>query len=173
VEVEDDRFIFCKKGFKLVVAETVRVVEVWDKLEKIDNVHETDLDLWEMLAQKSDSGERLLSWNITARRHHNVWFFIDTIGSEFPNTNTLGTMSDCIVHVEILEMLLLISDNDVDVVGATETMVGHREQAVGVWWEVDSYNFRAFVGDNVKKSRVLMGKAIVVLSQNEHEVQGF
>lgn len=125
VEVENDGFIFCEKGFKFIVAETVRVVEMWDKLEKIDNVYETDLDLWEMLAEKSDSGERLLSWNITARRHHNVWFFIDTIGSKFPNTNTLGTMGDRIVHVEILEMLLLISDNDIDVVSTTKAMVGH------------------------------------------------
>jgi hypothetical protein len=66
-------------------------------------------------------------------------------------------------HGEVLEMLLLVGDDDVDVVGAAEAVVHGRKQAVGVRWEIDAYNLRTLVRDHVQKARILMCEAVVIL----------
>ena len=120
--------------------------------------------MWEVFAEEGDSGQGFLGWHVTTRCHDDVWFFVFAVGGELPNTSTFGAMGDGVVHIEVLEMILLVSNNDVDIVGAAETVIGDREKAIGVWWKINSNNFGALVGNNVKESRILMGKAIVILS---------
>ena len=73
-------------------------------------------------------------------------------------------MRDCLVHGEKLEVLLFVGYDDVDVVGAADAVVHCGEQTVGVRWEVDAYNFRALVCDNVQEAGILMCEAVVILS---------
>jgi hypothetical protein len=63
-------------------------------------------------------------------------------------------------------MLLLVGNNYIDVVGAAETVVSDRKEAVGIWWQIDANDLRALVANNIKESRILMGESIVVLSTN-------
>ena len=44
-----------------------------------------------------------------------------------PDTYTLRAVGDCILHVEVLEMHLLVCDNNVDVVLALEAVIHCRE----------------------------------------------
>lgn len=60
-------------------------------------------------------------------------------------------------------MVLFVGDDDIDVVGAAEAVVHTGEKTISIRWEVNSYNFRALVGDNVEESGILMGETIVVL----------
>jgi hypothetical protein len=90
--------------------------------------------LWEVFAEESDGGKGFLGWNVSARGHDDVWLFVCAVGGKFPDSDTFGAMGDGVLHVEVLEMVLLVGDDDVDVVGAAETVVGYREKAVGVWW---------------------------------------
>lgn len=134
MEIEDDGFVFCKEGFEFVVAKTVGVVKIWDQFEEIDDVDETDLYLWQVLAEQCDGGKGFLCWDISARCHDHIWLLVCAVGGEFPNSDAFGAMGNGVVHVEVLKMVLLVGDDDVDVVGAAKTVVGYREKAVGVWW---------------------------------------
>ena len=72
-------------------------------------------------------------------------------------------------------MLLLVCDNDVDVVLAAKTVVHGREKAVGVGRQVNAHDVRALVRHDVKETRILVCKAIVVLSPDgrcEEDVEG-
>lgn len=60
-------------------------------------------------------------------------------------------------------MVLFVGDDDIDVVGAAEAVVHTGEKTISIRWEVNSYNFRTLVGDNVEESGILMGETIVVL----------
>jgi hypothetical protein len=62
---------------------------------------------------------------------------------------------------------LLVGDDDVNIIDAAQAVVGYREQAVGVGRQVDAGHIRALVGDYVEESRVLVRKAIVILSPDE------
>ena len=62
--------------------------------------------------------------------------------------------------------------DDVDIVAALDAVIEAAEQAVCIGRQVQTDNIRLFVGDVVKETRVLMGKAVVVLlpyvgSQNQ------
>ena len=61
-------------------------------------------------------------------------------------------------------MILLIGDDDIDVVGTAETVVGDGEETISIGGEVDAYDFRAFVGHDVEETWILVGEAIVILS---------
>ena len=64
-------------------------------------------------------------------------------------------------------MLLLVRDDDVDVVARPQAMIGHAEQAVCVRRQIDAHDIRALVGDHVKKSRILVRKAVVILPPHQ------
>ena len=64
--------------------------------------------------------------------------------------------------------------DDVDIVAALDAVIEAAEQAVCIGRQVQTDNIRLFVSDVVKETRVLMGKAVVVLlpyvgSQNQVE----
>ncbi len=61
-------------------------------------------------------------------------------------------------------MLLFVCDNDVDIVLAAKAMIHGGEQAIGVGGQINTYDVRALVRDNIKETGILVSKAIVVLS---------
>lgn len=73
-------------------------------------------------------------------------------------------MSLGILHVEKLEMILLIGHNNVDVALTCQAVVHCTEQTVSIWWEVNPDNLGRLVGDNVEETRVLVSEAVVVLT---------
>lgn len=123
VEVEDDGPVGRKDRVKLVVSQTVRVVLVAGQLEQVDDIDESNLDVGQVLSQKRGRCEGFLGDDITARSHDDIGFFVRTGACPFPDTETLGAMGDGRVHVEVLEMRLLVSDDDVDIVGALQAVV--------------------------------------------------
>ena len=68
-------------------------------------------------------------------------------------------------------MLLLVSDDDVDVVLGLEAVVHCAEESVGVWREVDTDNFRTLVRHYVEESRVLVSESVVILSPNSRSTK--
>ena len=73
-------------------------------------------------------------------------------------------MRDRCVHVQILQVVLLVRYDDVHVVAAAYAVVGYAQQAVRVWWEVDAHDFGRFVGYDVQEAGVLVREAVVVLA---------
>lgn len=123
VEVENYGLVGGKDRVELVVGQTVRVVLVTGQLEQVNDIDESDLDAGQVLSQKRGGSKCFLGDDITARSHDDIGFFVRTGACPFPDTETLGAMGDGRVHVEVLEVGLLVSDDDVDVVGALQAVV--------------------------------------------------
>jgi len=68
------------------------------------------------------------------------------------------------LHVEELEVVLLVGDNDVDVALAGQAVVHGAEKTIPVRRKVDPDDFGGLVGDDVEESGVLVGEAVVVLT---------
>ncbi|KAA8575327.1 hypothetical protein EYC84_004499 [Monilinia fructicola] len=68
--------------------------------------------------------------NISARGHDNVRFYTLVVGGPIPDSETLFAVGKSIFQVEELEMVLLVGDNDVDIIGAAETVVHAGEKTV-------------------------------------------
>src|SRR6185437_4337803 len=64
-------------------------------------------------------------------------------------------------------MVLLIGDNDVHIIAGTQAMVRDAEQAICVGRQVYADYIGALIGDYIQKSRILMGKAVVVLPPDQ------
>lgn len=117
VEVEHDWPVVGEDVCPLLVRHSVGMVGVGDKLEEIDDVNKSDLEFGKELSEESGGSERLLGRNITAGCHDEIWLLSVVVGGEVPDTETLGAMGNGFLHVEELEMVLLIGNDDVDVVG--------------------------------------------------------
>ena len=73
-------------------------------------------------------------------------------------------MGNRFLHIEPLELWLLINDNQVHVITAAEAVICDREQAIRIWWQIDARNIPFFREDCVDQARSLMAKTIVVVT---------
>jgi hypothetical protein len=62
---------------------------------------------------------------------------------------------------------LLVGDDDVHVVLATEAVVAYREQTVGVGRQVDAHHAGALVRHHVEEAGVLVREPVVVLPPDQ------
>lgn len=164
VEVEYDGFVVCEDGGPLSVAESVGMVDFRDEFEEIDYVDESDLEVWKELAEESGGSERLMCGYITAGCHDDIRLDALVIGGPVPDAETLGAVLNGLFHLEILQMILLVGDDDIDVVVAAQAMVCHGKKTVSIRWKVDTDDFWALVGDNIEETRILVSETVVVLS---------
>lgn len=143
----------------------LRMVHVRDKFEEVNNVDKTNLKVREVFFQESGGSKRLHSRDITATSHNEVRVIVGVTRTRpVPNTKTLGTVRNSSLHVEVLQVVLLIGNDNVDVVFAFETMVHDREKAVTVGREVDTDDLGGLVCDDVEETRVLVSETVVVLT---------
>ena len=140
------------------------VVAVGHELEEVDDVDEADLQVGKVLAEKRGGGECFLRADVAARGHDDVRVGAFVRRRPLPDAEALGAVHDRVVHVEVLQVVLLVGDDDVDVVFRAEAVVHCAEEAVCVGREVDADDFGGLVGDDVEEARVLVGEAVVVLS---------
>jgi hypothetical protein len=67
-------------------------------------------------------------------------------------------------HVQVLQVLLLVGDDDVDVVAAAQAVIGDRQKAIGIGRQVDARDRRALVDHQIQEARILVGEAVVILA---------
>jgi hypothetical protein len=162
VESEDDGPVVGEERGVLGVRQAVRVVAVGDQLEQVDDVDEAHFHVREVLAQESGCREGFLGHDVSARGDDDVGLFAVVVGRPVPNANALGAVGDGGVHVEELDVVLLVGDDDVDVVGGAEAVVHCAQQAVCIGWEVDADNFGRLVDDDREEAGVLVSEAVVI-----------
>jgi hypothetical protein len=149
VEVENDGCVIGEETGPLRVCKTVRMVARVDQHEEINNVDTTDLEVGEVLEQEIDSSQRLMSADITTRGHDQVRV-LSGVGRELgPDTDTLSAVLNGSIHRQILEVLLLISNDYIDVVDRAKTVVHNRKQTVAIRGKVDADDLGALVCDHV------------------------
>ena len=73
-------------------------------------------------------------------------------------------MDDGCLHIQKLQVFLLVADDYVDVILAAQAVVGDRQQAVDVGRQIDARHRCALIDDHIEKSRILMGEAVVILA---------
>ena len=76
--------------------------------------------------------------DVARARHDHVRLAALVVAGPVPDADALGAMLDRRIHVEKLQMRLLVGDDDVDVVGAAQAMIGDAQQAVGVGRQIDA-----------------------------------
>ena len=165
VESEDDGPVVGEERGVLGICQAVRVVAVGDELEEVDDVDEAHFHVWEVLAQEGGCGEGFLRHYISAGGDDNVGLFAVVVGGPVPDADAFGAVGDGGVHVEELDVVLLVGDDYVYVVGGAEAVVHCAQQAVCVWWEVDADDFRRLVYDDREEAGVLVSETVVICTE--------
>ena len=78
---------------------------------------------------------------------------------------------DGLVHRQPLRRRLLSRHDDVDVIAASQTMVGDRQQTIRVGRQIDANDLRLLVDDMIDEAGVLMTEAVVILTPNVRRQQ--
>ena len=123
------------------------------QLEQVDDVDEPDLHVGQVLPQQRGRGQRLHRRQVAATRHHHVGLGALVVARPIPDAGALCAMGDRRLHVQVLQVHLLVGDDDVHVVDAAQAVVGDREQAVGVGRQIDPHHARTLVRDHVEEAR--------------------
>src|SRR5262249_14069586 len=166
VEVEDDGLVGGKQRVVIRVRKSVGMVLARLELEKIHHVDKTDLDVGKLLAKQYGRSQCLLSRDVSGSTHHDVRFGSVVVTGPIPDAKSLSAMFNRLIHIQVLKVQLLIGNDHIDVVLALQAVVGDREQAVGVGRQVDARHCGTLIQHHVEETRVLVGKAVVVLAPN-------
>src|SRR5580692_244321 len=136
------------------------------KLEQVDHVYETDLQIGTLLAKNGGRGKSLHGYDIAGTGYHCVGLAAFVVARPRPDADAFFAVFDRRVHIEILQMGLLVSDDHIHVVNAPQTMVSRAQQAIHVRGQVNAGYRRTLVRHDVQKTRILMREAVVVLAPN-------
>ena len=125
VEGEDHRRVAAEEVDE---GRLVHAVGMGRRLEQGHQVHDVDHahpHLRHVLAEQPRRCHDLQGWNISSRRQHDVRLAPLVVARPGPDRRAGHTMPDGSFHVEPLELRLLVDDDQVDVVAASEAVIGH------------------------------------------------
>ena len=83
---------------------------------QVDYVHEADLERREVFTENRDRGERFHGHDVTGAGHDDVRFVAVVGTGPVPDSDALGAVEHCGLHIEIRQMGLLVRDDDVHIV---------------------------------------------------------
>ena len=132
-------------------------------LEEVDDIDKTDLQFGEFSSQQRRCRQRFLRWDIAGTRKDDVGFLPLIIACLAPDADAFRAMRNCGIHIQILQVRLFVTYDHVDVILASQAVIGDAKQAVDVGWQIDSGNFRSLIYDDIEKAGILVSKTIVVL----------
>src|SRR5580700_3198982 len=75
------------------------------------------------------------------------------------------------INVEPLPLRMFAGNDYVDVVSAAQTVIRYRQEAVCIGRQIDAHDVGFLIRDMINKARILVGKAIVVLSPDMRREQ--
>src|SRR5215469_8783537 len=135
----------------------------WLHLEQVDYVDEEDLQIRELLPKKHSCGQSLLRGDIAGGSHDEIGLFALIVAGPLPNPNSLGAVRSRRIHIEVLKMQLLVRNDHVDVVLASEAVVRDRQKTVRIGRKINARNGGALIQNNVQETRILMSEAVMIL----------
>ena len=107
-----------------------------------------------------------LSRDIARASHHHIGFLPLVVTRLAPDTNALRAVCDGSVHIHVLKVELLVADDHVDIVLATQTMVDYRQQTIDIRRHVYPSHLSPFVDDHINEAGILVSEAVVILPPN-------
>ena len=116
-----------------------------------------------MILEDRRRRQRLNRRRITAAGHDQIRLRLLIGARPIPDADALRAVHHSLIHGQPLHARMLGCHDDIDVVLALNTMVEAGQQAVRVRRQIHADDIRFFVRHMVEHTRVLMGKAVVVL----------
>ena len=96
---ENDWTVLREKRIEFGVGEAMRVDRLREETHDVDDVHEADLDLREMLPDQVRGGKRFQGRHVAGTREHNIGFFVLCLGGcPVPHADTASTVRDRLVN---------------------------------------------------------------------------
>ena len=163
MEGEDYRLVGREQCIEILIRQPMRVLARRLQLHQVDNVYHPHFQIGRVLSQQVDGSKRFQRRNIAATGHHDIGFATLVIARPVPDPKSGLAVLDRLFHRQPLGGWLLPSDDKVDVIPATQTVIGVRQQTVGVGRQVDPHDFRLLVDDMIDETGILMAEAIVIL----------
>src|SRR5579872_251529 len=93
------------------------------ELEQVDHVYETDFQIGELLAKNGGRGKSLHGDDVAGAGYHYVGLGALIVARPRRNADAFFAVCDRRIHIQVLKMRLLISDDDIYIVNAPQTMV--------------------------------------------------
>src|SRR5208282_1085544 len=134
------------------------------KGHQVDYVDDAYFDLRDMGMKQLHRRERLKGWYVSAAGHYYVGFRPLVVGRPFPNADSRRAMFYCVIHREPLRRGLFAGDYYVDVVAASEAVVGNGKQAIGIGRKIDPHYLCFLVDYVIDEAGVLVRKPVMVLT---------
>ena len=91
---------------------------------QVDDVDDTDLQLWELVPKDRSGGEGLEGWNVTRAPENHVGKISVVVARPFKDPESPCAVIDRLVHRQVCQSGLLTGHYEVDVIAAPKTMVG-------------------------------------------------
>ncbi len=117
-----------------------------------------------MLAQQGDRRQGFERRHVAGAGHDDLRLAVLVVAGPGPDADAGGAVLDGGIHVEPLGRGLLPGHDDVHIVAAAQTVIGHREQGVGIGRQIDADDLSFLVDDVIDKAGVLMAEAVVILT---------
>ena len=88
-----------------------------------------------------------------------------------PDADALGAVLNRGIHIQVLKMELLVGNDHIDVVLASEAVVGNRQQAIRVGRKINASDLGALVQHNVEETGILVRETVMVLPPDRRSDQ--
>src|SRR5438128_11551686 len=104
----------------------MRMLSARHQPEEVYDIDEAQLQVRKMLPQHGCGGKRLHRRDVAATRDDEIGLAVLIAARPFPYPGTLRAVLNRGVHVEILKVRLLVGDNHIDVVSASQAVRSNR-----------------------------------------------
>src|SRR5215211_1771594 len=176
VEGEDYRLVGGEELDEARLVHAVRVELAREERHEVNHVDDAHLEPGRVPAQPLGRRHGLQGGDVAGAAENDVGLFpFGYVGCPLPDGGARGSVRYRCLHVQPLQLELLVDHDQVDVVAAPETVVGHREEAVGVGRQVDARDGASFREHDVDQARPLVREAVVVVTpggRGQKNVQG-
>ena len=117
-----------------------------------------------MSAQQVHRRQRFQRRHITAASHDHIRLAAAIIACPLPDADPGGAVLYGLVHIKPLGSRLFTGNNNIHIIAATETVIRHRKQTVGVRREIYAHDLGFLVYNVIDEARILMAKTVMILA---------
>ncbi|MNO45908.1 hypothetical protein D3C76_361860 [compost metagenome] len=124
VESEYHRFVQRKKIIELTVGYAMGMLVRRLQHHQVHDVDHPNSQVRHVLAQQGDGGQRFQGRHITSAGHYHIRILV-IAARPVPSTDTLLAVPNGCIDIQPLPFQLFASDDDIDVIAASEAVVRH------------------------------------------------